>query len=500
VTRYLKSRKEHLIVTSVGRSLHSYGLKRLELLAVSDLTEDEITCLVSEGNTLYTACGNIIHSWKRATKIDQTYIGHEKPVYILFPFGPHLISIDEGNLLKVWDRRSEEVFLELVFDENTFKISAINHPSTYLNKILLGSEQGRMQLWNLKTSKLIYTFDGWNAGITVLEQAPAVDVTAVGLSDGRIILHNLKFDETIVEFVQDWGRVTSITFRTDGPAVMATGSPAGHVVLWNLEERKVASQILEAHDKTVASLKCFPCEPLMVSSSPDNSIKVWIFDQADLGGRLLKLREGHAEQPTCVRFHGANGYTILSSGTDSSLRVFNATNESGNRSMGKATYNRKTSKKKKEYSEVLRMPPIVDFTTETTREKEWDNIAALHLGIPVVTTWSFEKKRMGDLKLLPERLSNETRATLNVVASSICLTNCGNFVVVGYSSGHTDRFNIQSGIHRCGYGQPSAHKGSVRGVIVDPLNQLVITGCGQGLVKFWSFKPKMYSSVCKYSH
>ena len=26
----------------------------------------------------------------------------------------------------------------------------------------------------------------------------------------------------------------------------------------------------------------------------------------------------------------------------------------------------------------VRMPPIVDFTTETAKDREWDNIAAIH--------------------------------------------------------------------------------------------------------------------------
>lgn len=45
-------------------------------------------------------------------------------------------------------------------------------------------------------------------------QAPVVDVVAVGLEDGRILVHNIKFDETLVSFVLDWGPVTSIAFRT----------------------------------------------------------------------------------------------------------------------------------------------------------------------------------------------------------------------------------------------------------------------------------------------
>ena len=49
-----------------------------------------------------------------------------------------------------------------------------------------------MQLWNIKSSKLIYSFTGWDSGVTVLTQAPAIDVAAVGLADGRIVIHNLR--------------------------------------------------------------------------------------------------------------------------------------------------------------------------------------------------------------------------------------------------------------------------------------------------------------------
>jgi U3 small nucleolar RNA-associated protein 21 len=32
------------------------------------------------------------------------------------------------------------------------------HPITYLDKILFGSKQGSIQLWNIKTAKQIYSF------------------------------------------------------------------------------------------------------------------------------------------------------------------------------------------------------------------------------------------------------------------------------------------------------------------------------------------------------
>lgn len=44
-----------------------------------------------------------------------------------------------------------DVYLRLQFDPASFDVSAMMHPSTYLNKVLLGSSQGALQLWNIKT-------------------------------------------------------------------------------------------------------------------------------------------------------------------------------------------------------------------------------------------------------------------------------------------------------------------------------------------------------------
>lgn len=491
ITRYIPIRQETVIVTCVGKALHSYGSNHLSLLTVSDQTEEDISCLTAQGRRIFTAAGSTIHCWKRSSFISSTFNGHASTVHLLLPLGQFLVSVDDSNILKVWVITLQELFLELTFDIQTFKISAIVHPLTYMNKILLGSEQGTMQLWNFKASKLVFSFDGWTAPITVLEQAPALDVVGVGLGDGRIILHNLKFDETIIEFKQDWGPVTSLSFRTDGPPIMVSGTVLGQIVIWDLEEKKVANQILNAHCGLVASIVCLAGDQLMITSSPDNSVKMWIFDKPDKGARLLRKREGHESQPSHVRFYLGNENHLLCSG-GGTLRVFNVINESMNYSMGKAVYNRKASKKK-EHSSF--MPDITEFSFSTARAREWDNIATMHVGKPLVTTWSYDKRRMGDHKLLPERWSNG-REKFTVSATSVHVTQCGNFVVVGYSSGHVDRFNIQSGLHRCTYGDPAAHKGQIRGVTVDTLNQFTISGCNGGLVKFWEFVSKT-GSTCK---
>ncbi len=46
----------------------------------------------------------------------------------------------------MWDIKTTEQALEVEFSNRQFEISAICHPATYLNKILLGSEQGSLQV------------------------------------------------------------------------------------------------------------------------------------------------------------------------------------------------------------------------------------------------------------------------------------------------------------------------------------------------------------------
>ncbi|XP_050316209.1 WD repeat-containing protein 36 [Anthonomus grandis grandis] len=490
--RYIKSRKENLIVTCVGKSFHTYGISHFGLLSVSGLHPEEITCMTTDAYHVYTACSNVIYAWRRGTELKHTYKGHGHPIHLMIPFGVHLISVDDNCKVKIWDIKSETVYLELTFDKKFFNISALMHPSTYVNKVLFGSDKGQMQLWNLNKAKMVYSFKGWDAGISCIEQAPALDVVAVGLVNGRIVLHNLKFDETIMEFMQDWGLVTSISFRSDDHPIMATGSACGHIVFWDLEERRVSSQLASAHDGAVTGMVCLLNEPLILTSSPDNTLKLWIFDMPDGGARLLRIREGHSATPNHIRFHGANGHNILSAASDSTLRIFNTQTEQFNKSLGKASYNRKISKKRgRAVEDPLKMPPILKFTSETTRDKEWDSIAAIHSELSLVTTWSYDKKKMGELRLLPERFQKKNiKNGLEVEATCLCLTNCGNFVVVGYSTGHLDRFNIQSGHWRDSYGDPKAHDSSLRGVATDALNQVVISGANDGLVKFWRFKSK----------
>uniref|UniRef100_A0A3P8ZH11 Small-subunit processome Utp21 domain-containing protein n=1 Tax=Esox lucius TaxID=8010 RepID=A0A3P8ZH11_ESOLU len=471
VVRYHKKHREFYVVTAVGNCFHTYNVKLI--ISLNYLLDLTLFRLITD-----VASMQVIH----------TYTGHGADVHLLLPFGDHIISVDRDNVVIVWDVESEEEYLQITFDKVSFEVSAVMHPSTYLNKILFGSCQGGLQLWNVKSNKLLYTFPGWASGVTVLQQTPAVDVVGVGLSSGQIVIHNIKFDESMMKFQQDWGPVTSLSFRTDGHPVMAAGSPVGHIGLWDLEEKKLVCQMREAHNTAIAGLTFLHSEPLLITNGADNAIRVWIFDTAGGGGRLLRSRLGHSAPPSQVRHHGLNGQHILSAGQDGTLQSFSTVHEKFNRSLGHGSINKKKSKKKSLRYEQLKLPAITTFASESARQDDWDSIVACHRGFLMTTTWNYQKGSMGAHKLEPERF-NKNRA-LNVHATAVDITSCGNFVVVGISSGHIDVYNMQSGMHRGQYGEDRAHEGAVRGVSVDGLNQLTISAGADNLVKMWKFKSR----------
>ncbi|XP_030624689.1 WD repeat-containing protein 36 [Chanos chanos] len=488
VVRFHKKHREFYIVTAVGKCFHTYNVKKLGIVAVSNALPADISCLAADRMLVFTSHGRVITAFAKNKEVVHTYNGHSADVHILLPFGDHLISVDRDNVVIIWDVEAEEEYLQISFDKMSFEVSALLHPSTYLNKILLGSSQGGLQLWNVKSNKLLYTFSGWESAVTVLQQSPAVDVVGVGLASGQIILHNIKFDETLMKFQQDWGPITCLSFRTDGHPVMAAGSPVGHIGLWDLEQKKLIGQMREAHSTAIAGLTFLHGEPLLITNAADNAIRVWIFDTAGGEGRLLRHRLGHSAPPTKIKHHDQNGQHILSAGQDGTLQSFSTVHERFNKSLGHGTLNKKKVKKQGLKYDTAQLPAITTFASETARQSDWDGIAACHHGYLLATTWNYQKGSMGAHKLEPERF-NKNRA-LNVHATAVDISSCGNFVVVALSSGHIDLYNMQSGLHRGQYGADRAHAGPVRGVAVDGLNQVMVSVGADGLLKMWKFKSK----------
>ncbi|CAL1567317.1 unnamed protein product [Knipowitschia caucasica] len=483
--RFHRKHREFYVTASVGRSLHTYNVSRLGIVAVSNSLSEDISCLAADRLLVFAAAGREISAFARNKEVVHCYRGHQQEVRLLLPLGDQLISADAGGDVIVWDVQSEEMYLRLHFDPAAFDPSAMMHPSTYLNKVLIGSRQGPLQLWNIKTSQMLFSFPGWSSGVCVLEQSPAVDVVGVGTATGRIIIHNLRLDETLMSFSQDWGPITALAFRTDGAPVLASCSPQGHIAFWDLEKQQIMSQLSHAHHGAVAAATFVHGEPLLITNGGDNALRAWLMEEG--GARLLRCRHGHSAPPTAIRHHGNDGKNILSAGLDGTLQSFSTVHERFNKNLGHGSINKKKEKKKKHglKHEELRLPPITAFCSASSRQADWDSVVSCHRGRSSVCTWNYQRCTVGSHHLRAPDCSRESEAT------AVDITSCGHFAVIGSSCGRVDVFNLQSGLHRGGFREGErSHSGAVRGVATDLLNQLIVSAGSDWLLRFWRFKSK----------
>lgn len=184
----------------------------MNLLFVSTPTEKPITAMASFKKLMYVATGNKVFGYLRGKQVSELGGQGEFTIMQILVLGGYMVALCDDNTLKVWDTTTGDLYTEIEFGHE-FTATAMLHPSTYLNKILVSSTQGTMQIWNIRSNKMVYQFRYMGSAITCLVQSPVVDVVAVGLLDGTVILHNIKADEKIDSVRQD-DRVTAITFRT----------------------------------------------------------------------------------------------------------------------------------------------------------------------------------------------------------------------------------------------------------------------------------------------
>ena len=280
--------------------------------------------------------------------------------------------------------------------------------------------------------------------------------------------------------MQDGGPITAISFRSDGEALMASSNTLGTIALWDLEKKSLHAMIPDAHDGTINALAFLATQPLLVSVGACNSVKVWAFDATDNGARILRYREGHSAPPTKIRYYGDDGRVILSAAQDRSLRSFNVFSDARTHELSQGSVMKKSLRLGLK-AEQLKLSPIVDFASESTRERDWDNIVTCHLNGPAARTWTNENKKIGKHRLAGPK------GGPSGLPKCVDVSPCGNFAVVGYTDGQVRKFNMQSGMCRGFFGKAAAHKRAVRGVACDALNQFVVTASEDQFLKVWNF-------------
>ena len=386
------------------------------------------------------------------------------------------------------------------------------HPPTFVNKIVIGgscSKSGKeaMILLNIRTAQLIHRFNCLDplsrqstkarSEITCFEASPALDTIAVGTSRGMVHLVNARMDVLLfsLRHISKTGqptRITSMSFRTDGAALhygiapLAVGRSDGTISVWDLtppevdddEEpspvgRTLLCDIERAHyPGGVHKIQYMPQEPLLVSTGThSNGVTMHIFDSPDHSGRILKERKGHTAPPSCIRYlhpgAGAGGgvlvnsadgtdaaaCAILSSGSsDRTLRVFSTARSVLDKeySQGKGLVKRARELGMESKIDLL-LPPSTAMASSEARSRDWGDLVTIHKDHSFAYVWSSRRGAQSG-PVLRQRDWNVSAMKkpppVTTHATSVALSTCGNFALIGTKGGIIYKYNIQSGNER----------------------------------------------------
>eukprot|EP00127_Corallochytrium_limacisporum_P003278 Clim_evm127s147 gene=Clim_evmTU127s147 len=460
-----------------------------------------------------------------------------------------LMGINDDNEMIIWNLKERAEFARFPFASANFSIVGVCHPPTYINKVLLGSRQGGMKLFNFRSGKVVYDFPTFGCSIGVIEATPALDVVAVGLADGRVVFYNVRYDQTVLSIDSALvgsddsaltnGRLepSAIAFRTDGPPVMAVGTSEGSIAVWHLGEVEDANRQKEddedeedtgidqltlsgtkvsrprllslktdAHRQgPVTLLRFLPKQPVMISCGSDNSVKMWIMDGPAGEARLLRQRKGPSQPPSHLLHYDSLGHNFLAAGLDRSVRLFSCIRDEQSVELSQGKVESRSKKKGIDPEDIL-LPSVTAMAAHNLREREWDTMVTCHLREAGARTWSVKSKRLGKHVLLPPATSKAIPKQDTAVCCTI--SHCGNFAFIGRQSGAIDCYNMQSGLHRGRlvgiYDAKSGtiavesttdtdsshrlcHKGPVKGIATDLTNSLVFSWGFDGHIRAWKF-------------
>ncbi|CAF3531640.1 hypothetical protein SNK03_011010 [Fusarium graminearum] len=421
--------------------------------------------------------------------------------------------------------------------------------------------------------------------VTCLEPSPALSLLAIAYSEGTLIITNVLTDKISlrIEAGSSEAQVKSISFRTDGmgagsdgrkDGVMATSTAAtGDVTFWDLNGGgRVMGVLRSAHNPPsyegplvrggISKVEFLPGQPVVLTSGRDNSLKSWIFDETPFSPipRILHSRSGHAGPVNCLQFlptdfEGADAGNkwLLSGGQDRSLWGWSLRRDGQSAELSQGNIRKKAKKigilatnalshGPTTTLEDLKAPEITCMASSLNRDggmgampgnqpiwqksqkkrahnaevsgmTGWESVVTAHKNDSYARTWFWGRKRAG-------RWAFPTGDDTNV--STVAISPCGTFALVGAESGGIDMYNLQSGNHRQRF--PSRltpaqarqlkmqqlrqaddvvqlhmestrqfpigtgkHTKRITGLVVDSMNKTVVSCSLDGKIKFWDF-------------
>jgi WD40 repeat protein len=251
----------------------------------------------------------------RTGKIIQTFTGHSKAVLCsdFSADGKRLITGSGDNTIKLWDVETGTLIntfkghSALIFD---VKFSSDN------KHIISGSWDGSLRIWDTKTAKSLQYIKLEEGSPYCLEFTPN-DLYVVSGDLGKSFkLFEVDAGKEFRNIVGHTDLVSEVCFSPDGKQ-MVSASLDGKVKVWDLLSGMLVNKF-SGHTSGVYTVAYHPDGKFIASGSNDRTIKIW----NPITGKEIKTLTGHSGAITSIKI-SSDGTYLYSCSIDGEIKVWN---------------------------------------------------------------------------------------------------------------------------------------------------------------------------------
>jgi WD40 repeat protein len=276
------------IVTSDGKAIASGGKDgkiKLWNLATGELLTTlsghssavESIAITPDGQILASgSADSTIKLWKLTTgELLDTLSAHSSAVrsVAISPDGKILASGSYDKSIKLWDI-SKRALIRTLQGVSSLVSSITFSPRLNPKILAAGIQNGQVLQWDLKADSSPTTLLWNSTKVESMSISPDSNTLIVGDSDGIIKVLNLYMGVVFASFPSHQGSVLSVAISRDGKTLLSGGND---IKLWNLDSHSLLEAFSE-HTSKVCTVDFSPSGEQFISSSQDETIKVWQYE------------------------------------------------------------------------------------------------------------------------------------------------------------------------------------------------------------------------------
>jgi WD40 repeat protein/tRNA A-37 threonylcarbamoyl transferase component Bud32 len=235
------------------------------------------------------------------------------------PDGNRIVSGSADNTLKIWDSKTGKEISTLKGPSSVLHMNCITSVvfSSNGKQIVNGNSRKTLKTWDVETGQEILTLKGHSNDVNSVVFSPDGKRIISGSSDHTLMIWDAETGQGILILEGHSDDVNSVACSLDGKRI-ASGSLDNTLKVWDAE---TGQEIItfQGHESYVNSVAYSPDGTQVVSGSADNTLKIW---DVETGQEILVL-EGHESYVTSVAFSPDGTQIVSGSGgiIDSEIMV-----------------------------------------------------------------------------------------------------------------------------------------------------------------------------------